>query len=405
MAQFLYEARDSVSRLVRGRLEAESEHAALGVLTRRGFYPIRISEDVPSTALPSPRVFWRSRRVPVRVLGQFTRQLADLVGAGLPLLNALTLLGGQTVQPLLRATLIELVDQVRGGSSLSEALSKHPVVFSSLYVNMVRAGELGGALEQVLQRLADFAEAQDELRTKVQMALVYPAIIVTFGVAVVIGLLTFVVPKLVALFDELGQTLPLPTQLLLGASHALLHYGWALVLLVGIAAAWLRNQGRTPQGRLWLDRWIRRVPVIGELLRQVDVARCARSLGMLIGNGAPLLESLEVVGRGSSSAVLQRELESVHQAVAGGSSLALAMSQGESLTADVTGMIAVGEEGGALERALEKVASAYEKQAERTTRLLTTLLEPILMLLVGVVVGFIVMAMLLPIFQVSLLAG
>ena len=404
MPQFVYQARDNGSRLVSGRLDAESEHAALASLTRQGYYPITIHEDAVSASGRSRRPGWR-RRVPVRVLGIFTRQLADLIGAGLPLLNALHLLSRQTADPFLRATILDVVELVRGGASFSEALGRHPRLFSSLYVNMVRAGELGGVLEPVLNRLADFAEAQDELRVKVQMALVYPAIIACFGIVVVMGLLTFVVPKLVALYEELGQELPLPTKLLLGMSHLVLAYGWALGLLVAIAVAWLRRLRATPAGRLWIDRQVHRVPIVGLLLQQVDIARMARSLGMLIGNGAPLLESLDVVTRSSASAVLQRELEQVRQQVAGGSALAQAMSQGGYLRPDVTSMIAVGEEGGSLEVALEKVAVANEKQAERTTRLFTTLLEPVLMLVVGVVVGFIVMAMLLPIFQVSLLAS
>lgn len=405
MPQFVYQARDNQSLPIHGRLEAESEHAALTTLTRQGYFPVSIREDL-ATASRAARPLWAGRRrVPVRVLGIFTRQLADLIGAGLPLLSALNLLSQQTTHPLLRATLVELIDHVRGGASLSDAMEQHLAVFASLYVNMVRAGELGGALEGVLNRLADFAEAQDELRVKVQMALVYPVIIVTFGILVVVGLLTFVVPKLIALYEELGQQLPLPTRMLLAISHAVLAYGWALAVAAVGGVFWVQRLRRTSYGRLWAAQHLHQLPIVGALLQQVEIARMARSLGMLIGNGAPLLESLEVVTRSSGSAMLQRELEAVHQAVAGGSSLAQAMRQGTYILPDVTSMIAVGEESGSLETALAKVAVANEKQADRTTRLFTTLLEPALILAVGVVVGFIVMAMLLPIFQVSLLAG
>ena len=337
MPQFVYQARDSASQLVNGQLEADSEYAALNILTRRGFFPIRLHEASTATQRARKRS-WRAPRVPVRDLATFTRHLADLMGAGLPLLSALDLLGKQTVHPLLRNVILELEDAVRGGVSLSEALSQHPTVFASLYTNMVRAGELGGALEEVLNRLADFAEAQDELQVKVRTALAYPTLILIVGVLTVTVLLTFVIPKLVALFEEMGQALPLPTRILLMVSRLTVRFGW--LLLVGAIAGmvWIRRTAKTPEGKWRLDRIMQRIPVVGDLIRQVELARMARSLGMLLSHGAPLLESLEVVARGSGNAVLQRDLGTVRDAVASGTALAVAMTQSQFITPAVTNM-------------------------------------------------------------------
>jgi type II secretory pathway component PulF len=403
MPQYAYTAKDHSSQLVEGQLEAESERGALQQLADRGLFPVRLDEQVTATATTIGQ--WRlwQRRVRVRELADFTRQLAELIDAGLPLLNALRLLSEQLEHPVFRGVLDQVAEDVRNGASLQEALTHHPRVFSSLYVNMVGAGELSGALDRVLGRLADFGEAQEELRSKVMMALVYPIIIVLFGIGTVAALLIFVIPNVVVLFQETGQALPWPTQILMWLSYGAVHYGW-LILIAAIAGGyWVRRLARTAHGKQRLDRLMQRIPIFCDLIRRAEIARMAYSLSMLIGHGAPLMESLDVVARSSTNTLIQHDLDHVRQAVAGGSSIAQAMSDGIFIPSAVASMVAVGEEGGALESVFLKIATSHERQVERTTRVLTTLLEPLLILVVGAIVGFIVAAMLLPIFEVGLL--
>ena len=399
MPRFTYRAKDHALQVVEGTIEAESEAAAISRLGHDGIFPIAIVE---AGAAPTTHRQRFRRRLSQQALAHTTHQLADLLGGGLPLLNALSLLANQTEHPGLRSVIERVGDAVRDGQSLSDALAAHPDIFPPLYRSLVRAGETGGGLEQSLSRLAELGEREAELRSRVLSASAYPLFVLSVAVAMTVFLMAYVIPKLSLVFLETDQVLPLPTRVLLSISHAVVHWWWALLL--GIAAiAWgLRRWYASPTGRMALDRLVIAVPAAGALVRKLETARLARNLGMMMGQGVPILQALEVATSTIANAPLRAALQGAHDAVREGSSLAAALSASRQFPPFVSNMVAVGEESGTVDAALLKVAGAYEREADRALRVLTTVLEPVLLLLVGGVVMFIVLAMLLPVFQIGL---
>jgi len=398
MPRFLYRAKDAALQVVEGMIEADSETAAISHLGSQGVFPISIAE---LGAAPTPRATFR-RRVPTRTLPHTIRQLADLLGGGLPLLGALTLLAQQTEQPALRRIIDALATSVRDGRSLSEAMSAHPAIFTPLYLNMVKAGEAVGGLEQALVRLADVGEHEAELRSRLIQASVYPLFVLGLAAAMTIFLMAYVIPTLSLVFIESGQVLPLPTRLLLGVS-ALCTRWWWLALGGLVVGGWaLRGWYASRQGRAAADRLLIALPGIGALVRKIETARFARTLGLMAGQGVPVLQSLDVVARHLSNAVLRDALGRIREAVRQGSSIAGALNASGAFPIFVSNMVAVGEEAGRIDAALMKVAAAYEREIDRAIRTLTAVLEPVLLVVVGGIVMFIVLAMLLPVFQIGL---
>jgi type II secretory pathway component PulF len=303
-----------------------------------------------------------------------------------------------------RAVLADVAAQVREGRRFSDALAAYPRVFSPLYVSLVRSGEVGGILGDVLARLADISEKEDEVFGKVRAALAYPALILVVGVGTVAALLIFVIPKLVSLFEEVGQTLPLPTRILIELSRWLASYWWMLVM-VAVAGALLARRGtRSPGARLAIDRTKLHLPVWGTLIRKVEIARFARTLGTLLRHGVPILPAMQVVVQATGNELLRGELQHIGEQLRGGATLSQGMRRGRLFPTLVTHMVAVGEEAGALDRSLFKIADTYERETDRVIRFMTSLVEPLMILIVGAVVGFIVISMLLPIFEIDLLA-
>ena len=400
--EFGYRAKDSALNVVEGTIEAESEAAAITKLRGLGMYPIRLAEVAEAPAvevLPGA-----SRRVPTATLAYATRQLGDLLGGGLSLFNALSLLSAQVEHRGLRAVVRQVADAVREGRTLSEALSQHPAIFSPLYVSMIRAGETGGGLETVLGRLTESLESESDLKSRVTSALVYPSVVLVIGCLTVLVLLTYVVPKLTTLFTETGQLLPLPTRILLAVS-GVLSRGWWLLVLGAVGAGWgLRAFRRSAAGSVAWDRMILRLPLAGAVARKLQTARFTRNLGVMVGQGVPMLQALDVANATVSNSVLRQAIAGVLDAVREGGSLSRALGTSPEFPPFVSNMVAVGEESGTLEAALLKVASAYERETERALRTLTTVLEPVLIVAVGLVVMFIVMSMLLPIFELGLVA-
>lgn len=404
MPTYAYRAKNTALRVVEGVIEAENESAALARLGSQGIYPLAITE-APSPRSTTPARGPSLRRAPSRAVAYLSRQLADLIGGGLSLFHALSLLSEQTEHPVLRRVTMEMSQSVREGQALSEALGRHRAIFSPLFINMIRAGEATGDLETVLTRLADLLEGESEVKSRVMMALVYPAVVLAIGAATVVVLLTYVVPKLTALFEDTGGLLPLPTRILLGISDGLTR-GWWLWIGAGLVAIWGLGQLRSSSaGRAVLDRMSLRLPLGGALVRKLYLARFLRSLGAMIGQGVPALQALEVAGSTVSNRVLHGAIQRVRDAVQDGASLSSALSASGEFPAFVSNMVAVGQESGTLDAALAKVATSYERDADRAIRALTTALEPLLIVVVGLVVMFIVIAMLLPIFNLGLVAG
>ena len=399
MPQFVYRAKDSSLQVIEGTIQAESEPAAISRLGSQGIFPIAINEVGQAASTPSRPV---RQRISPRALAYTTRQLADLLGGGLPLFGALTLLAKQTEQAALGRVIDSLAASVRDGRAFSEALAEHPEVFPPLYRNMVRAGEVGGGLEQSLARLAELGENEAEMRAKVLSASAYPVFVLCVALAMTIFLMAYVIPKLSMVFVESGQLLPLPTRFLLGVSRLFTQWWWAMLISLTTLGLVFRQWYASVLGRAAVDRLVVTLPGVGALVRKLDTARFARTFGVMISQGVPVLQALEVVAQHISNTTLRRAVGQVQEAVREGSSIAAALKASGQFPMLVSNMVAVGEESGTIDAALLKVAGAYEREVDRTIRTLTTILEPLLLIGVGGVVMFIVLAMLLPIFQIGL---
>jgi type II secretory pathway component PulF len=312
------------------------------------------------------------------------------------------LLANQTQHRPLKRIIEGLSGAVRDGRSLSEALAEHPTVFPPLYIGMVRAGEVSGALEQSLSRLADLGEHEADVRSRVLSAFAYPVFVLVLAVIMTIFLMAYVIPTLSLVFVESGQLLPWPTRVLLAISGIFTRWWWALALGL-IAGGWLiRRWAAQPGGKAVVDRALITLPGFGELIRKLGTASFARSVGVMVGQGVPVLQALDIVAKNVSNSVLQRAAGQVIVSVGEGSSIAAALAASKEFPVFVSNMVAVGEESGTVDAALLKVATAYEREADRAIRTLTTILEPLLLVIVGGMVMFIVLAMLLPIFQIGL---
>lgn len=399
MPRFSYRAKDHTLHVVEGTIEAESESSAISRLGREGVFPISLVPlDAPTehSNLPS------RRRIAGRTLAYTTHQLADLLGGGLPLLSALTLLAKQTEHPSLRAIIHALTDSVREGRSLSDALAQYPDVFPPLYRSMVRAGEIGGGLEGSLSRLAELGEHEAELRSRVLSAAAYPVFVLAMAVAITVFLIAYVIPKLSLVILDTDQVLPLPTRMLLGLSHLFTQWWWGMLLAL-VALGWaVRRWYASPAGRAAADRVLLRLPSVGLLIRKLETARLTRTLSIMVGQGVPILQALDVVAASLMNATLRSAAGRIQESVREGAGLATAMASTGEFPEFVSNMVAVGEESGTVDAALLKVAATYEREIDRILRTLTTILEPVLLLLVGGIVMFIVLSMLLPIFQIGL---
>ncbi len=402
MPRFLYKAKSSPAQLVEGMVEAEDLKGAVVKVSQLGLIPVELQPESPS-ALGTLTRSWQGS-VPPRWLAIVTRQLSDLLESGLTMIHALNVVSQQTPLARLRGILQDVSELVKGGSTLGGALERHPAAFNRLTVALVRAGETSGALEAVLRRLADSLEAEEELKGKIWGALTYPLFLSAVGLLTIGVLLGFVLPRLSTMFVEMGQLLPLPTRIVIGVSGLLSRFGW--LLMVGLALTWFafRRVIRSMEGKTVLDRFLLKIPVVGKLIVQAEVARFGRTLGTLLGQGIPILQALGIVQETLENEILRQEVGEIRRKIQDGVSMAQAMEDSPAFPVFVQNYIAVGETGGKLEQALAKVASAYEREVDRSVKVFTTLLEPALILIMGVAVGGIVMAMLLPIFQLNLMA-
>lgn len=399
MPVFAYRAADRAGRTVDGVMEAYDASAVVERLHRENYYPLRV--EPAGQGRLGHRLFG-APGVPARDVLAFTQQLATLVEAGLPLERALVVLGDVAANPRLRQIVQDVTQSVRAGSTLADALARHqPRPFSRLYVNTVRAGERGGVLELGLRRLAEHLEAARELREAIVSALIYPALLLVVGTGAVIFLLTFVLPRFAVILADLGQTLPLPTQLVLGASEVFLAYWWAIAGLALVAALAWQAVARSDAGRLWLDASLLALPVAGDVLRKVEVGRAIRTLGTLLSSGVPLLGALDVAREGTGNTVVGNALAAVHGGVKRGEGLARPMAETGAFPPLVVHMVRVGEETGRLDEMLSRVAGAYEREVRVAVRRLVATLEPAIIIVLGVVVLAIVLAILLAILSVN----
>ena len=405
MPVYEYMALNAEGRKRQGIVDAGSIAAARQKLREMAVFPVEIAETADrkreETAARGGTIHL-FRKVGLQELAVMTRQLATLLGAGLPLVPSLAALVAQIRHPVLKTTLARIKDEVNEGNSLTQSISHFPEVFPPFYVNMVRAGEASGTIDLVLERLADFNEGQQALRTKIRSALAYPLFMFFIGSGVLFFLITFVVPNITNIFREMHQTLPGITVFLIVVSGFLKAFWWmiALILLAGIVG--LRYViRRTEQGRYLWDRFKLNVLLFGALNRKIAVARFSRTLGTLIQSGVPLLSALEIAKNVVDSIVIANEIRRAAKDVEEGASLSTPLSRSGFFPPIAVEMISVGEQSGNMETMLFRIADAYETEVEANILVLTSLLEPAMILVMGAVVGFIVVSVLLPIFEMN----
>ena len=404
MPVYEYTALNDKGKKLKGIIDAQSTVAARQKLRESNIYltDLQESSGAKKDSLLKQPLGGLFRKVGSREVTVMTRQLATLLGAGLPLVQSLATLIAQTSHPQLKTILSQIKEEVNEGSSFSQTMTHYPQVFPAFYLNMVRAGEASGTLHLVLERLADFSEKQQALKGRVRAALAYPLFMFLIGSVVLFFLVAFVVPNVTRIFDEMHQTLPLITILLIGVSRFLETFWWLIVAgLIGAFVALKYFLSKTQKGRTLLDRTLLALPVVGQMNRKIAVARFSRTLGTLLESGVPLLASLEIVRNIVGNSLISDAIQKAGNDVREGQNLSAPLARSGLFPAISVEMISVGEQSGNLEPMLYRIAEAYEKEVESSITMLTSLLEPIMILVMGLAVGFIVVSILLPIFEMN----
>jgi len=425
MPAYAYTALDARGQEVSDTMEAGSEQEAIAALRQAGYYPTSVMEAgkaakaARTKTAQAPKTkgtglkkdinisipFLERKTIKPKTLMIFTRQLATLIDSGLPLLRGLNVLGKQEPDPVLRKTIGKLADSVQGGSTFSDGLAQHPKIFNKLYINMVKAGELGGVMELVLVRLADFQEKAQKLKNKVVSAMFYPIIVLVIAIAIMAFLLVYIVPKFEQIFADMlgGKPLPALTEFVIGTSRFFQNQ-WYLILGGVIAFIVIFNlTGRTAKGRVFIDAVKLRLPLFGDLIKKGAISRFSRTLGTLVTSGVPILQALNITRETAGNVVLSNAIQKVHDSVKEGESIVTPLEKSGIFPPMVVSMIDVGEETGQLPEMLLKVADVYDDEVDNTVAGLTSLLEPIMIVFLAVVVGTIVIALFLPL--ISIISG
>jgi general secretion pathway protein F len=399
MSEFQYKAREISGQQVAGVLTAGSEQEALSILAGRSLFPLNL-ELAPETVAKQKK---KGRRVRPKHLALTYSQLADLLRSGVPLLRSLELLENKTQHSGLKAVLEAVREDVAQGTRLAEAMRKHPKVFSELATSMVRAGEEGAFMEDVLKRIADFTDHQEMLKSRVMGAMVYPVFLLVMGIVVVTAMLVFFVPKFTPIFERMSTkgNLPAATTWLLAISDGLQHYGLILAALIAGGVIYVMRLMRTDEGRLWVDKMRLRVAGAGPIFRSFAISRFCRILGTLMKNGVPILESLRIAKDATGNRVLSAAIATAAENVSTGKALASPLAKCGEFPVEIVEMISVGEEANNLEQVLIEIADALERQTNRTLDLAVRMLEPIMLTVLAGMVLFVVVALLLPILQSS----
>ena len=424
MPTFAYTALDARGQEVNDVVEAANEQEAIQALRQAGYYPTSVVEAskaakaAKAKGAKAPKApkggggmkteikinipFLERKTIKPKVLMIFTRQLATLIDSGLPLLRGLTVLGKQEPDKVLRSTISKLADTVQGGSTFSDALAQHPKIFNKLYVNMVKAGELGGVMELVLVRLADFQEKAQKLKNKVVSAMFYPVIVLIIAVAIMAFLLVYIVPKFEQIFADMlgGKPLPALTQFVISLSRFVQDQLFLLIAGIVVAGIVLKVLSKMPKGRAFIDMMKLRLPLFGDLTRKSAISRFTRTLGTLVTSGVPILQALNITRDTAGNVVLADAIQDVHDSVKEGESIVTPLEKSGVFPPMVVSMIDVGEETGQLPEMLLKIADVYDDEVDNAVAGLTSLLEPIMIVFLAVVVGTIVIALFLPLISI-----
>jgi type IV pilus assembly protein PilC len=424
MPRFNYVALDARGQEASGLLEAISSNAAISQLRQAGYFPTSVIEEAIGSTdgkearrraatdarTTKPRVkkgivLFQRKKVKSKILMIFTRQLATLIDSGLPLLRSLNVLAKQERDKVMKKTTEKLADSVQSGSTFSDALALHPKIFNDLYVNMIKAGEVGGVLELVLTRLSEFQEKASKIKNKVLSAMVYPIIVMTMAVGIMCFLLVFIVPRFEVIFHDLLGDKPLPpvTRFVLGVSSFMQHDGLVLLAAVVAIVVLYNFTNRTRGGRLFIDSFKLRMPLFGNLNRKTSISRFARTLGTLVTSGVPILQALNITRETAGNAAIARAIARVHDSVKEGESIVQPMEASKMFPPMVVSMVDVGEETGKLPEMLLKVADVYDDEVDNAVAALTSMLEPIMIVFLAVIVGTIVLALFTPL--ISIITG
>jgi type IV pilus assembly protein PilC len=397
MSAYVFKAMDLAGVKARGEIEAESREAVTNQLKSRGMIVLDIADKHSSRQIELSFM----KTVKAGDLAVFSRQLATMISSGLSILRALYVLEEQTESKFLKETIVQVRKDVEAGRSLSSAMEAHPKVFNQLFVAMTRAGEAGGLLEESLRRVADQLEKDASLRRQIRSAMIYPTLVITFAVGVMMALVAFLVPVFAGVFKQFGGELPKITQVSVFMSKVVTHYWWAMFASVGLAIFTFVQWKKSSWGRPQWDRFRLHVPMkIGTIVQNIAVARWSRTLASLTTAGVPLLQALEIVGKTAGNVVVEEAMDSVIEAVKRGGTISEPLSKETIFPTMVTHMVGVGEETGALDAMLAKIADFYEDQVEASVKALTSILEPVMIIVIGSIVGFIVISMYMPMFTV-----
>ncbi len=407
MPTFAYSGRTRAGQAVTGERVADSMDAAVAALRREQIQVTRIDPaKAPAAAAPAKAAAKSGKAAPAKNLAIFTRQFSVMIDAGLPLVQCLDILGKQEPHKNFSATILKVREDVEGGAALADAMKRHPKTFDALYSNMIAAGEAGGILDTILKRLALYIEKNVKLKGEVKSAMIYPVAVLVIAAVVVAAILWKVIPTFAAMFAGLGAQLPLPTRVVIALSDGLVAYGWIVIIVLGVLFYLFRQYYATATGRRVVDRIALKLPVLGDILRKVAVARFCRTLSTLLASGVPILDGLDITARTAGNAIIEDAIQKVRTGIERGETVSGPLRETKVFPSMVVQMINVGETTGALDAMLGKIADFYEEEVDTAVAGLLTLMEPIMIAFLGAVVGGIVIAMYMPIFgMISQLTG
>ncbi len=396
MPTYSWEGKNRSGRVVKGKTQANSIDAVYAQLNSQLITPIKVVETKEKKSKGS---------VPTKDKVVFTRQFSTMIDAGLPLVQSLEILASQQPNKFFKEVLYQIKSDVEQGSTLSEALKKHPKVFDDLYVSLVAAGEMGGMLDQILNRLASYMEKSEKLVKRVKGAMTYPAVVIGIAIVVVAVILIFVIPVFQKMFADFGGELPAPTQFVINLSNALKKYGIFIAMGIFALVTMIKKYYGTPGGRLKIDALLLKAPVISELIRKSAVARFTRTLGTMISSGVQILDGLEIVSKTAGNKVIENAIMEARVSISQGKTVAEPIGQSGVFPPMVVQMIAVGEATGAMDNMLNKIADFYEEEVDAAVDALTAMIEPLLMVFLGTALGGLIISMYLPIFKLAGAAG
>ena len=401
MPRYVYSAKASPQKVIQADIEAESEQDAINKIARLGYFPISVKNEDLSLEKKGALRFWNISKKDIVF---FSTQLSTLVESGINILNSINLIATQTNNKYLKAVLNDVVAKIKDGKPLSASLATHPDLFSNLYTAMIHSGEASGNLELILKRLSEFMEKEEEFKNSLRSSLTYPIFIIGVSILTVVVLLTFVIPKLVSMFEDMGQALPLPTKILIGVSAFLRGYWWLIFLGLGLAIFLFFRFYHTAQGKVSVDRLKLRLAFLGKITLKSEISRMMRTFSLLLAGGVSVVTSLDISVTIVENEILKQELQKFKEQIAGGLNFSKCLNESKLFPQFVKDIIAVGEETGTLEKSLLRIADDYEKDVDATLKGMLRMLEPMIILVMGLIVGFIVISMLLPIFQINLMA-